>query len=47
MIVVVAAASIGGRVAGAVVAVIASISFNFFHTRPYLTVRIDDASRHR
>jgi K+-sensing histidine kinase KdpD len=43
VIVVVVAASMGGRVAGAIVAVIASISFNFFHTRPYLTVRIDDA----
>jgi K+-sensing histidine kinase KdpD len=43
VIVVVVAASVGGRVAGAVVAVTASISFNFFHTRPYLTIRIDDA----
>jgi K+-sensing histidine kinase KdpD len=41
--VVVVGASIGGRIAGALVAVMASISFNFFHTRPYLTVRIDDA----
>lgn len=43
VIVVVVAASIGGRVAGALVGLMASLSFNFFHTRPYLTVRIDDA----
>jgi hypothetical protein len=43
VLVVVAAAAIGGRLAGAVTAVAAAISFNFFHTKPYLTVRIDDA----
>ncbi len=41
VLVVVLAASLGGRVGGAIAAVAASISFNFFHTKPYLTVRID------
>ncbi len=39
---VVAAAAVGGRGAGAVTALCASLSFNFFHTRPYNTLRIDD-----
>jgi K+-sensing histidine kinase KdpD len=39
---VVAAASAGGRVAGATAAVVAALSFNFFHTQPYLTLRIRD-----
>ena len=41
VLVVVLAAALGGRVGGAVTAVAASIAFNFFHTKPYLTVRID------
>ncbi|MGH8999181.1 MAG: DUF4118 domain-containing protein [Acidimicrobiia bacterium] len=40
-VVVVAAAAIGGRVAGAVAAVSAVLSFNFFHTQPYLSLAID------
>jgi K+-sensing histidine kinase KdpD len=43
VLVVVAAASIGGRIAGAVTALTAAVSFNFFHTKPYLTVRVNDA----
>jgi K+-sensing histidine kinase KdpD len=43
VLIVVAAAAMGGRVAGAIVAVTASVAFNFFHTKPYLTVRINDA----
>jgi K+-sensing histidine kinase KdpD len=43
VLVVVAAASVGGRAAGAITAVSASVAFNFFHTKPYLTVRIDSA----
>jgi K+-sensing histidine kinase KdpD len=39
--VVVAAGALGGRVAGAVAAVSAALSFNFFHTRPYLSLAID------
>lgn len=41
VLLVVVAASAGGRIGGALTAVAASISFNFFHTKPYLTVRID------
>lgn len=40
-VVVVAAAAIGGRTAGAVAAVSAAMSYNFFHTRPYLSLAID------
>ena len=39
---VVAAAAFGGRVAGVTAALVAAISFNFFHTRPYLTLRVTD-----
>ncbi len=39
--VVVAAAAAGGRVAGVVTAVVAGLSFNFFHTQPYLSLDID------
>ena len=42
MVFVVAAASVGGRLAGATAAVVAALSFNFFHTEPYLTLRIRD-----
>jgi K+-sensing histidine kinase KdpD len=41
VLVVVIAASLGGRIGGAVTAVAASVAFNFFHTKPYLTVRIE------
>lgn len=39
---VVAAAMLGGKAAGYVAAVMASLSFNFFHTKPYLSLRIHD-----
>jgi hypothetical protein len=41
VLVVIAAAAAGGRRAGAVTAVVAALSFNFLHTRPYLSLRID------
>lgn len=43
VVVVVLAASIGGRAAGAIAAVISALSFNFFHTRPYLRLAINSA----
>ena len=39
---VVAAAVFGGRLAGFTAAAVAAISFNFFHTQPYLTLRIKE-----
>jgi Domain of unknown function (DUF4118) len=39
---IVAAAAIGGRLAGIVTAVAAALSYNFFHTEPHQTLRIDD-----
>ena len=39
---VVAAAVFGGRLAGFTAAAVAAISFNFFHTEPYLTLRIKE-----
>src|SRR5262245_31974555 len=39
---IVAAAVFGGRLAGATAAIVAAISFNFFHTQPYLTLRIKE-----
>jgi hypothetical protein len=41
VVVVVGAAAIGGRAAGAVSAVIAALSFDFFHTVPYLRLTIE------
>lgn len=41
--VVVAVAVAGGTEAGAVAAVVSALSFNFFHTEPYLQLRIDSA----
>lgn len=41
MIVVVVIAVAGGRTAGVVTAVAAVLSFDFFHTRPYLSLAID------
>jgi len=41
MIVVVAVAAIGGRPAGIVTALAAVASFDFFHTKPYLSLAID------
>ncbi len=43
VVVVVAAGAIGGRVAGACSAVVAALSFVFFHTQPYLRLTIDSA----
>jgi K+-sensing histidine kinase KdpD len=39
---VVAAGVFGGRLAGVTAAVVASLSFNFFHTQPYLTLRVKE-----
>lgn len=41
MVVVVAVAWIGGRAAGIVTALAAVLSFDFFHTEPYLSLTID------
>jgi K+-sensing histidine kinase KdpD len=40
--IVVAAAALAGRVAGVTTALAAAVSYNFFHTEPYRTLRIDD-----
>jgi len=40
VVVIVAAASIGGRLAGAVTALLAALAFNFLYAPPYLTLRI-------
>jgi hypothetical protein len=41
-LVTVATAALAGRGAGASAAVSAAISFNYFHTRPYLSLRVSD-----
>jgi K+-sensing histidine kinase KdpD len=41
-IVVVGAAIFGGRVAGGVTSIAAALSFDYFQTRPYYSLRIDD-----
>jgi hypothetical protein len=41
MIVVVAVAALGGRAAGIITAFAAVVSFDFFHTQPYLSLTID------
>ena len=41
MIVVVAVAALGGRTAGVITALAAVVSFDFFHTEPYLSLAID------
>ena len=41
-VVVVAAGALGGRAAGMVAGVTAAVSFDFFHTRPYLSLLIHD-----
>ncbi len=43
VVVVVAAAAGGGRTAGAVTAVVATMAFDFFHTKPYLSLTIESA----
>ncbi|MCE9623024.1 MAG: DUF4118 domain-containing protein [Actinomycetia bacterium] len=40
VLVVVGGAAIGGRLAGGSTAIAAALSFNFFYTKPYLTLRI-------
>ena len=42
VLIVVAAASFGGRAAGVTTSVVAALSFNFFHTQPYYSLRISD-----
>jgi hypothetical protein len=42
VLVTVIAAALAGRWAGACTGVSAAISFNFFHTRPYLSLRVSD-----
>jgi hypothetical protein len=39
---VVLAGLVGGRLAGGLAGVVAALSFNFFHTKPYLTLRVSD-----
>ena len=41
MAIVVVAGVLGGRVAGITVALVSSLSFNFFHTQPYQSLRIN------
>ncbi len=43
VVVVVVAAAIGGRGAGVCAAVVSALSFDFFHTTPYLRLTIDTA----
>jgi hypothetical protein len=43
VVVVVVAALVGGRGAGALAAVVAAVSYDFFLTRPYLSLTIDSA----
>ena len=42
VLVIVVAASFGGRAAGVTTSVVAALSFNFFHTQPYYSLRISD-----
>ena len=44
MAVVIVAGALGGRVSGLIVAGVAGLSFNFFHTRPYSSLKIDSAN---
>jgi hypothetical protein len=41
VVVIVAAAALGGRLAGILTSVSAALSYNFFHTQPYLSLKID------
>ncbi len=45
MLVVIGAAAVGGRFSGATAAVMAALSFNFFYTEPYITLRIHSGTR--
>jgi hypothetical protein len=40
MVVVVSAAALAGRLAGAIAAVSSALAYDFFHTRPYLSLRM-------
>lgn len=42
VLVIVAAAAAGGRLAGAITSFGAALSLNFFHTKPYLTLRVTE-----
>jgi Domain of unknown function (DUF4118) len=42
VLVIVAAASFGGRAAGVTTSIVAALAFNFFHTQPYYSLRISD-----
>jgi hypothetical protein len=43
VVIIVVVAAAGGKVAGIYTAVVASLSFNFWHTKPYLSLRIHSA----
>ncbi len=42
VLVVVAAATFGGRTAGAVTSIVSALAFNYFQTEPFYTLRISD-----
>ncbi len=42
VLVVVAAATFGGRTAGAITSIVSALAFNYFQTEPYYTLRISD-----
>jgi hypothetical protein len=42
VVIIVGAATFGGRLAGAVTSIAAALAFDFFHTQPFYTLRIDD-----
>jgi K+-sensing histidine kinase KdpD len=42
VLVIVAAATFGGRTAGAVTSIVSALAFNYFQTEPYYTLRISD-----
>jgi K+-sensing histidine kinase KdpD len=44
VLVVVLAAAVGGRAAGAIGAVVAALSFDFFLTQPYMSLKIESAN---
>jgi Domain of unknown function (DUF4118) len=42
VVIVVGAATFGGRLAGAVTSIAAALAFDFFHTQPFYSLRMDD-----
>jgi K+-sensing histidine kinase KdpD len=42
VVVIVGAAALGGRFVGAVTSVAAALAFNYFHTQPYRTLKVDN-----